>query len=140
MGFMYPKRCICFSEGLHLRLAIERKIYLFYLFSNVFIHISKYCFQKIIICVLSNTLTWRYKNGVYFIKLEKSKGSVDLLFYFSLFATRNFRVTWLSVQMLKGYMIRERLRTSVFVDPNPLHFLTYVFEQILYPKYRQLSG
>jgi len=37
---MYPQGYICLSEGVHLRLAIEEKIYLLDICFQIFIHIS----------------------------------------------------------------------------------------------------
>jgi len=75
---------ICLSEGVHLRLGIERKnVLIYYLFPNI--------------------LT--YKSSI--------KNSVDLLFYsaFLVFVIRNFRGACSSVEIMKGYMVRERLGT-----------------------------
>jgi len=40
LGYMYPQGCIFLSEGVHLRLAIEEKIYLQIVYFQIFIHIS----------------------------------------------------------------------------------------------------
>jgi len=40
LGYMYPWGYICLSEGVHLRLAIEGKIYLHVVYFQIFIHIS----------------------------------------------------------------------------------------------------
>ena len=40
LGYMYPQGYICLSEGVHLRLAIEEKIYLHNICFQIFIHIS----------------------------------------------------------------------------------------------------
>jgi len=39
LGYMYPQGYICLSEGVHLRLAKIRKIYL-HIYFQIFIHIS----------------------------------------------------------------------------------------------------
>jgi len=47
LGYMHPQGYICLSEGIHLRLSIEEKIYLHnILFPNSYTHISEYYFQK----------------------------------------------------------------------------------------------
>ena len=40
LGYMYPKGYICLSEGVHLRLAGDEKIYLRIIYFQIFIHIS----------------------------------------------------------------------------------------------------
>ena len=40
LGYMYPQGYICLSEGLHLRLAIEDKIYLRIFYFLIYIHTS----------------------------------------------------------------------------------------------------
>jgi len=40
LGYMYPQGYICLSEGVHLRLAIEDKIYLRIFYFLIFIHTS----------------------------------------------------------------------------------------------------
>ena len=44
LGDMNPETHICFSKGVHLRLAVENKIvFMYYLFSNIYV--SEYYFQ-----------------------------------------------------------------------------------------------
>jgi len=40
LGYMCPQGYICLPEGVHLRLAIEEKIYLHNICFEIFIHIS----------------------------------------------------------------------------------------------------
>jgi len=40
LGYMYLHGCVCLSEGVHLRLAIEEKnIHTYYLFPNTYTHV-----------------------------------------------------------------------------------------------------
>jgi len=41
LGYMYPKGHICLSEGVNLRLSIEKKYYLHTLFPNIHTYISE---------------------------------------------------------------------------------------------------
>jgi len=43
---------------------------------------------------------------------------VDFVIFLSLFVTRNFRGTFTSVEMLKGYMVKERLGTPDLVEKH----------------------
>jgi len=40
LGYMHPWGYICLSEGVHLRLSTEGKIYLHVVYFQIFIHIS----------------------------------------------------------------------------------------------------
>jgi len=51
---MYPWGYICLFEAVHLRLAIEGKIYLHVVYFQIFVHISLKLFSKVIICLLLN--------------------------------------------------------------------------------------
>jgi len=51
---MYPQGYICLSEGIHLRLAIDEKMYLHIIYLQIFIHMS-----VIIIFQIHNTLIVR---------------------------------------------------------------------------------
>jgi len=82
---MYPLGYICLSEGVHF----------FY------------------IC---NKLTLRHQNGVYLSsKMLKVLLIIQYIFgiLLSFFVIRNFMGTCSSIEMLMGYMFRERLVTSV---------------------------
>ena len=40
LGYMYPQGHICLSEGVHLRLAEDKKIFLHVIYFQIFLHIS----------------------------------------------------------------------------------------------------
>jgi len=46
LGYMYPQGCICLSEGVYSRLAIEEKISLHIIYFKISTYISVYYFQK----------------------------------------------------------------------------------------------
>jgi len=107
---MYPQGYICLSERIHLRLAIDEKMYLHIIYFHTFIHIS-------VIIIFKNHYTlivkYIYEKSNYFVK-------------------RNFRGTCSSVEMVKGtcssvgmlkwHMVRERLGTPDLAYSNILFF------------------
>jgi len=54
LGCMYPQGYICLSESVHLRLAIDEKMYLHIIYFQIFLHIS------VIIILINNTLIVKY--------------------------------------------------------------------------------
>jgi len=84
LGYMYPQGYICLFEGVHLRLAIEEKIHLRTIYFQIFIHIS-----------VNNI----FKN-LYMLLLN-----ISMIIMIKYFVIKNFRGTYSSVEMLKGYMI-----------------------------------
>jgi len=49
LGYMYPYGCICLSQGVHLRLAIEEKyIFTYLFFPKIYTYISKHYFEKLL--------------------------------------------------------------------------------------------
>jgi len=83
-------RYICLYEGVHLRLTIEGKnIFIYCLFTNNCTYISEYYFQN------------RYMLIGKYIRLVMIK----------YFLIRNIRGTCSSVEMLQGYLVREKLGT-----------------------------
>jgi len=66
-------------------------MFTYYSFRNIYTYISEYYFQNHYMLI----------------------GKYILVIFHSLFVIKNFRVTYSSIQMLKGYMARESLITLV---------------------------
>jgi len=83
-------------------------------------------FSKIIICLLLNILTLRHKNGIYLFSYKNTKVLLKIQWIFvillSFFVIRYFRGACSSVEMLKGYMVRERLGIPVLKAPFRLNY------------------
>jgi len=95
-------------------------------------------FSKIIIYLLLNILTLRRKKGVYLYSSKNIKVLLKIQWIFvillSLFVIRNFTGPCSSVEMLKGYMVRERLGTPGLGVHRTYHvqnFLKLFVEQFL---------
>jgi len=130
LGYTYPQGYICLSERIHLRLAIDEKMYLHIIYFHTFIHIS-------VIIIFKNHYTlivkYIYEKSNYFVKrnfrgtcssVEMVKGtcsSVEMV-KGTCSSVEMVKGTCSSVGMLKWHMVRERLGTPDLAYSNILFF------------------
>ena len=114
LGFVYPQGYICLSEGVHLRLSIGDNIYLHIICFQIFIHhVDWHYFQKSLYAYC-----WIYLWIImikYFVvrNFRGTCSSVEKLKGVHAYLLKCCRVTFLSVGVLKGYIVRESLGTPV---------------------------